>query len=306
MLLSDILDLNESRTSSLLDQANLQAARFDRDVRMTAILMYHRGRRYVADSLVALQHFALDGNIKEPIRRVICTFVDEIMETTTIESTLASPISKLLATLDDLKKKELSWSMDTDGGDCDNRKSRDIATRLKTLSYADNGANAETLIQTHVAHLMNARKDVATTIWASVRYRHPTSVETVLLIGKIRQIDMNDAVAFSLVTAFLAAEATPPYENSESSPKISDEYVADVERELILQPWLVRELQTIICFRWAVYLRNEIGRAASPLTVTDDHIQQLVRASITQGYERFDFPSANRLSGQLIRIYTNL
>ncbi|TPX42464.1 hypothetical protein SeMB42_g05111 [Synchytrium endobioticum] len=279
-ILSDLLDLNESRATSLLAQAQVQAARFDRDVLMTAVLLYHRGRRYIADTLVALYNFALDDRIEEPIRRVISSFVDDIIEVTTADVRGTSPITSMLQTVDELKKRELAWSTEGDGGDCDGRKTADIATRIKTAGL---GSKPETLIQTHIAHIGNARKDVATIIWASARYRQLTAEETVSLLAKIRRVDMNDPIAFFLVTSFLAAETTPPYEVSDSEQPISDEYVADVERELIPQPWVVKELQNIICFRWAVYLRHEVSRPGSTLTVTDEHIQQLVKAAITQG-----------------------
>ncbi|TPX36549.1 hypothetical protein SmJEL517_g01237 [Synchytrium microbalum] len=282
VLISDILDVTESRATSLLSQAQTQAARFDRDVLMTAILLYHRGRRYVADSLVTLLNFTTDGRIKESIRRVLRSFVDDIFDGITGgEAPATSPVSKMLNALEDLKNREKIWSPDAEGYGGDQCKVKDATTRMKAAGLAS--SVAEDVIRTHVAHLINTRKDMVVTLWAAARYRQLTIEEMAALIKKLREVEMTDPTAFPLLTTVLAAQMTPPFESPESNPPIPDEYVASIERELIPTTWAVKELQAIVCFRWAVYLRHEVSRSGTNLTVSDEHIQQIVRATIAQG-----------------------
>ncbi|KAJ3080073.1 hypothetical protein HK102_003335 [Quaeritorhiza haematococci] len=304
-ILSDLLDMPEDRAATLLQHAIYQQGRFDKDVRETAVFLYHAERGYMLACLKLMLSGALDQKVPESCRRLFQHHIDEISKSA--GAGVSFP-RKVLDTVTNLK--QVLGSLKEDGGEGSTglNASQQPGSLVggNTLSLgrttAPSGAASsvsvsqlksqgveDSLVNIRIEKLSEERIELANILILLAFGSHLSTDDVLYLLQTLQGAERSDPVSLYLLCALLAAltmateaassNATPGAESLVQNRNA----VNSVNQILRQSSWKTTEIRAVILLQWSICLRQSIRTSPTleqELRLGPDLIDRMVEAAI--------------------------
>ncbi|KAJ3120767.1 hypothetical protein HK098_004247 [Nowakowskiella sp. JEL0407] len=251
ILLSSLLDINETKAAIIFDNALRAQSQYDKSPFETAVILYYKERHHLLDSLLVLfSKSSASSEISERIRNLLSQFILDLIDARLPKSFAA----QVLGVIQNISEKIQALKEDVV------LPGRSYQTGTKIVSTAEqSGFNVRSSVETAIENLLIDQR-FCIKILLSMTKLYPRDSVSLLVLDSLKPMSNTDITTNSLLIALLGCLDTV-IPSAEGTRMLNDGYIdaitANLEDAVFWKNGLVK---AVVCLKWGLVLHQESER----------------------------------------------